>query len=90
MFKNIINCSKNLKVFILIAYAYNDFANNASQKQDSYNSTNLALSYQYKNFQVFTAINNIFEQENSIQVQDNAIYPVDFVRTWRVGMKAYF
>ena len=72
------------------AYVYNDFANNASQKQDSYNSTNLALSYQYKNFQVFTAINNIFEQENSIQVQDNAIYPVDFVRTWRVGMKADF
>ena len=72
------------------AYAYNDFANNASQKQDSYNSTNLALSYQYKNFQVFTAINNIFEHENSIQVQDNAIYPVDFVRTWRVGMKADF
>ena len=72
------------------AYAYNDFANNASQKQDSYNSTNLALSYQYKNFQVFTAVNNIFEQENSIQVQDNALYPVDFVRTWRVGMKVDF
>ena len=72
------------------AYAFNDFQNNFKQKQDSYNSTNLALSYQYKNFQVFTAINNIFEQENSIQVQDNAIYPVDFVRTWRLGMKADF
>ena len=72
------------------AYAFNDLQNNFKQKQDNYESTNLALSYQYKNFQVFTAINNIFEHENSIQVQDNAIYPVDFVRTWRVGMKADF
>ena len=72
------------------AYAFNDLQNNFKQKQDNYESTNLALSYQYKNFQVFTAVNNIFEHENSIQVQDNAIYPVDFVRTWRVGMKADF
>ncbi len=72
------------------AYAFNDFQNNFDQKQDNYESTNLALSYQYKNFQVFTAINNLFEHENSIQVQDNAIYPVDFVRTWRIGMRANF
>ena len=72
------------------AYAFNDLQNNFNQKQDNYESTNLALSYQYKNFNFFTAINNIFEHENSIQVQDNAIYPVDFVRTWRVGMKADF
>jgi iron complex outermembrane receptor protein len=72
------------------AYAFNDFENNFSQKQDSYNSTNIALNYQYRNLNFFTSINNIFDQENSIQVQDNAIYPVDFVRTWRVGMKADF
>ena len=72
------------------AYAYNDFANNASQKQEHYESTNVALNYQYKNFQVFTSINNLFEHENSIQVADDAIYPVDFVRTWRVGVKADF
>ena len=72
------------------AYAFNDLQNNFDQKQDNYESTNLALSYQYKNFNFFTAINNIFEHENSIQVQDDAIYPVDFVRTWRVGMRADF
>ena len=72
------------------AYAYNDFANNATQKQEHYESTNVSLSYQYKNFQVFTSINNLFEHENSIQVADDAIYPVDFVRTWRVGVKANF
>ena len=72
------------------AYAFNDFQNNFKQKQDSYNATNLAMSYQYKNYNLFASINNIFEQENSIQVADDSIYPVDFVRTWRVGMKAYF
>ncbi|BCM23865.1 TonB-dependent receptor [Methyloradius palustris] len=72
------------------AYAYNDFQNNLSQKQNSYQTTNIALNYQYKNVNFFTAINNLFEHENSIQVADNFIYPIDFVRTWRVGMKADF
>jgi len=72
------------------AYAFNDFENNFRQKQDSYNSTNIAINYQYRNLNFFTSINNIFDQENSVQVADDAIYPVDFVRTWRVGMKADF
>jgi iron complex outermembrane receptor protein len=72
------------------AYAFNDLENNFSQKQDNYETTNLALNYQYKNINFFAAINNIFAHENSIQVADDAIYPVDFVRTWRVGMNADF
>lgn len=72
------------------AYAFNDFQNNFTQKQDSYNSTNIAIKYQFRNLNFFAAINNIFDQENSIQVADDAIYPVDFVRTWRIGMKADF
>lgn len=72
------------------AYAFNDFQNNFSQKQRAYESTNVALSYQFKNYQVFTSVSNLFEHENSIQVADDAIYPVDFVRTWHVGVKADF
>lgn len=72
------------------AYAYDDFQNNFTQKQDSYNSTNLAVNYQYKNMNVFTTINNLFAKENSIQVANDALYPVDFVRTWRVGVKLDF
>jgi iron complex outermembrane receptor protein len=78
------------------SYVFNDFLNNAPQKQDNYESTNIALSYQYKNLSFFTSINNIFEQENSIQTSDDitspggSTYAVDFVRTWRVGMKADF
>ncbi len=72
------------------AYAYDDFQNNFSQKQGQYNSTNVALNYQYKNFNVFTSISNLFEHANSIQVANDAIYPVDFARTWRVGVRVDF
>lgn len=72
------------------AYAFNDLQNNFDQKQNSYNSTNIALNYQYKNVNLFTSITNLFERENSIQVADNAVYPVDFARTWRVGLRADF
>jgi iron complex outermembrane recepter protein len=72
------------------AYAFNDFTNSFNQKQDIYSSTNLAVNYQYNQFTVFAAVNNLFEHENSVQIQDNSIYPVDFVRTWRVGLKADF
>lgn len=71
-------------------YTLNDFTNSASQKQGHYESTNIAVSYRYKKAQVFMAVNNIFEHENSLQVANDAIYPVDFVRTWRVGMRADF
>ena len=71
-------------------YAFNDFANNATQKQGHYESTNIAVSYRYKKAQIFAAVNNIFEHENSLQVADDAIYPVDFMRTWRVGVRADF
>lgn len=72
------------------AYSYDDFQNNLAQKQAQYQTTNVALHYQYKNINFFTAINNLFAHENSIQVNDKGMYPVDFVRTWRVGMKADF
>jgi iron complex outermembrane receptor protein len=72
------------------AYIYDDFLNNVADKQDSYQSTNVALNYQFRNLNFYTSINNIFERENNIQTTINAIYPVDFVRTWRVGMKADF
>lgn len=72
------------------AYAFNDFQNNFKQKQDSYQTTNIAVNYAYKNYTIFAAVNNLFEKENSIQVNDDSIYPVDFVRTWRIGMKADF
>lgn len=85
------NLSLNLShVWRSEAYALNDFANDFDQKQDSYESTNLALEYRYHNMQWFAAVSNIFKHENEIQSQDDTIYPVDFSRTWRVGMKVDF
>lgn len=72
------------------AFSINDFANNFTQRQNNYQSTNLALSYQYKNLQWFATVNNLFEHKNALFVQDDAIYPVDYSRQLRIGMKADF
>ena len=72
------------------AYVYNDFDNNDTQKQKNYQSTNLALSYQFKHFQLFTSINNLFEHKNYIQTAPDTLYQVDFERSWRIGLKADF
>ncbi|MHB1051808.1 MAG: TonB-dependent receptor [Thiobacillus sp.] len=71
-------------------WAAEDFDNNNTQKQQAYQSTNLAYQYRYKQFDWFAAVDNLFEQSNGIWVRDNAIYPVNFTRNWRVGMKAEF
>lgn len=72
------------------AYALNDFANSATQRQKRYASTNLAISYRYRNLEWYGSVSNIFEHRNALQVEDDAIYPVDFERTWRVGMRVDF
>jgi iron complex outermembrane receptor protein len=38
------------------AYVFNDFLNTAPQKQDNYESTNIAFNYQYKNMNFFYKI----------------------------------
>ena len=72
------------------AYVYNDFDNNDAQKQDDYQSSNLALSYQFKYIQLFTAVNNLFEHRNYIQTAPDTLYPTDFGRTWRLGARVDF
>ena len=36
------------------------------------------------------AIANVFEHKNGVWVRDNAIYPVNFERTWKLGAKFSF
>ncbi len=71
-------------------YVFNDFDNSLAQKQGHYESTNLALNYQHKNLNFFASVSNLFEHENYMQTSVDALYPIDFVRTWRVGMRADF
>jgi len=72
------------------AYSLNDFANNLSQKQPHYESTNLAYNFTYDNLVLSVNVNNIFDESNGILVRDDAIYPVNFTRSWTVGAKYNF
>ena len=72
------------------AYAANDFANNFSQKQEAYNSTDLGTSYTYQNVELFAKIQNLFDEDNGLWISDDVIYPVNFERTYYAGMKVKF
>lgn len=79
------------------SYVIGDFANSLAGRQSNYHSTNLAASYQYKNLQWFATVSNIFKYKNGLFIRsdfpianDVAVYPSDFSRTWRIGMKADF
>ncbi len=73
------------------AYAASDFSNSGSQKQPSYNSTDVAYTYTPReNIEIVAAVQNLFEKTNGILVEDDAIYPVNFTRNWSVTLRAGF
>lgn len=71
-------------------YAANDFGNSFSQKQEAYKSTDLTMTYNYKNVEVFGKIQNLFDQSNGLWINDDSIYPVNFERTYNFGTKIKF
>ncbi|MDL2286585.1 TonB-dependent receptor [Desulfococcaceae bacterium OttesenSCG-928-F15] len=72
-------------------WAAEDFANNGSQKQRSYQSTDISFHKKlHKNFEIFASIQNLLEKENGMWIRDDAIYPVDYSRTWKIGGKFIF
>ncbi len=72
------------------AYAQEDFANNFTQKQDAYKSTNVSVTYTKDNYEMFAKINNLFDQSNGIWINNDEIYPVDFTTTFIAGLKFIF
>ena len=72
------------------AYAQEDFANNFTQKQDAYQSTNVSITYAKDNYEMFAKINNLFDQSNGIWINNDEIYPVDFTTTFMAGLKFIF
>ncbi len=73
------------------AYNSEDFTNSASQKQQVYNSTNLSLKYKLdKQVTLSCKINNLFDKKNGMWVRDDHIYPINFERTFIVGLNAKF
>lgn len=71
-------------------YAAEDFANTYSQKQSAYLSTDIAWRYRLNSYEFFASVDNLFEHKNGLWIHDDAIYPVNFTRNWRIGMKATF
>jgi len=69
------------------AYAAEDFGNNFSQKQEAYNTTDVAVTYTKDNYEFFAKINNIFDQKNGIWIHDDAIYPMNYTTTAIAGFK---
>ncbi|MCT7517050.1 TonB-dependent receptor [Aliarcobacter cryaerophilus] len=72
------------------AYAYNDFNNNFKQKQEAYHSTDFSVSFKHKELEIFGKVQNLFDEKNGLWVKDDAIYPVNFERTFFAGMKVSF
>ncbi|MCT7520368.1 TonB-dependent receptor [Aliarcobacter cryaerophilus] len=72
------------------AYATNDFKNDFKQKQEAYHSTDFSVSFKHKELEIFGKIQNLFDQKNALWVKDDAIYPVNFERTFFAGMKVSF
>jgi hypothetical protein len=73
------------------AYAISNFANDKSYRQTPYNSTSLSLRHRWNKVEGFVGIDNLFDQDNGVWVYSsfsgNNVYPVDFRRTARVGIK---
>ncbi len=72
------------------AYAVNDFANTLTQRQAAYRSTDLAVRYRAGNLEWWAGVENLFAHANGLWIQDDSIYPVNFTRNWRLGLKASF
>ena len=71
-------------------WAAEDFANAFSQRQASYQSTDVVYRRSHGQFEWSIALENLFARENGLWIRDDVIYPVNFARTWRLGMKASF
>lgn len=73
------------------SWAADDFDNNNAQKQRAYQSTDLAYRHHvHPNLELFGAVSNLFEYKNGVWVRDDAIYPMDFERTWKLGARVSF
>ena len=73
------------------AWAADDFDNDNMQKQRAYQSTDVAYRHRLtKEAEVYAAVTNFFDRENGLWVRDDAIYPIDFERTWKVGARVTF
>ncbi len=73
------------------AWAADDFDNNNAQKQRPYESVDISYRHRvHKQVELFASVQNLFEHKNGLWVADDAIYPVDFTRLWKIGARVSF
>lgn len=73
------------------AWAEEDLANANRQKQKAYQSTDVSYRHQVaKQLELYGSVSNLFARKNGIWVRDDAIYPVNFDRTWKLGARLSF
>ncbi|HRQ45652.1 MAG TPA: TonB-dependent receptor [Rhodocyclaceae bacterium] len=72
------------------AWAASDFANAGSQKQKAYRSTDVTYRHRFKDLELSAGVSNLLRDRNGLWVADDVIYPVDFERTWTIGMRLSF
>ena len=68
-------------------YAIGDFDNNNVQRQAAFETTGLGLRHRRGAVEYFAAINNLFGRRNGMWAGDDAIYPVNYERTFLVGAR---
>lgn len=73
------------------AWAEGDFDNNNLQRQKAFQSTDVSYRHQLaKQLEMYVGISNLFDRKNGLWVRDDAIYPVNFERTWKLGAHIQF
>ncbi|MEA3374510.1 MAG: TonB-dependent receptor [Campylobacterota bacterium] len=72
------------------AYAAEDFENSFDQKQEVYNSTDFTASYSLENIELFAKVQNLFDEDNGLWINDDTIYPMNFERTFIMGLNGKF
>lgn len=72
------------------SYAIGDFANDQTQRQAAFNSTNAAFRYRQGTMEYFAAVQNLLNHRNGLWTANDSIYPVNFTRTATIGLKAKF
>lgn len=72
-------------------WAAGDFDNNNAQRQKAFQSTDLTYRHQLdKHLDMYVGVSNLLDRKNGIWVRDDAIYPVQFERTWKLGARVQF
>lgn len=72
-------------------WAANDFDNNNVQRQRATSSMDLSYRRQMRDgVEMFAKVENLFAQANGQWIDDDAVYPANFARTWRLGLRTSF